>query len=70
MKVTLPIPLVKVTLEMGLNVIPQMEDMQFMQGQDWSSILNQVMDMVERGLIGKIFEMESAAGDTMEIVVK
>lgn len=69
-KITLPIPLVKVTLEVGLNIVPQMEDMNFMQGQDWTSILNQVMDMVERGLIGKIVEMESAAGDTVEIVVK
>ena len=69
-KVTLPIPLVKVTLEVGVNIAPQMQGMEFMQGQDWSQILNQVMDMVERGLIGKIAEMESAAGDTVEIVVK
>lgn len=69
-KVTLPIPLVKVTLEVGLNIVPQMDDMKFMQGQDWTGILNQVMDMVERGLIGKIVELESAAGDTVEIVVK
>lgn len=69
-KVTLPIPLVKVTLEVGANIAPQMEGMEFLQGQDWEKILNQVMDMVERGLIGKIVEMESAAGDTVEIVVK
>mgnify|MGYP003292094568 CR=1 FL=1 len=69
-KVTLPIPLVKVTLEVGVNIAPQMQGMEFLQGQDWSSILNQVMDMVERGLIGKIVEIESAAGDTVEIVVK
>lgn len=69
-KVTLPIPLVKVTMEVGFNIVPQMDDMEFMRGQDWTGILNQVMDMVERGLIGKILEMESAAGDTVEIVVK
>ncbi len=69
-KVTLPIPLVKVTLEVGFNIVPQMDDLEFMRGQDWNGILNQVMDMVERGLIGKIVEIESAAGDTVEIVVK
>lgn len=69
-KIKLPIPLVKVGLEVGFKVVPQMDDMDFMRGQDWNGILNQVMDMVERGLIGKIVEMESAAGDTLEIVVK
>ena len=70
MKITLPLPLVKVALDLGANVLPQMKGMESLKDFDWNQILNQVMDMVERGLIGKILEAESAAGDIMEIVVK
>lgn len=70
MKITLPLPLVKIALDLGTNVLPQMNGMESLKDYDWNEILNQVMDMVERGLIGKILEAQSANGDTMEIVVK
>ena len=70
MKITLPLPLVKIALDLGANVLPQIKGMESLKDYDWNEILNQVMDMVERGLIGKIFEAQSADGDIMEIVVK
>lgn len=70
MKITLPLPLVRIALDLGANVLPQMKGMENLKDYDWNEILNQVMDMVERGLIGKIFEAQSADGDIMEIVVK
>lgn len=70
MKITLPIPLVKIALDLGTNILPQIKGMESLKDYDWNKILNQVMDMVERGLIGKIFEAKSADGDIMEIVVK
>lgn len=70
MKITLPLPLVRIALDLGANVLPQIKGMESLKDYDWNEILNQVMDMVERGLIGKIFEAQSADGDIMEIVVK
>lgn len=70
MKVTLPLPLVKIALDLGTNILPQMNGMENLKDYDWNEILNQVMDMAERGLIGKIFEAESCDGNIMEIVVK
>ena len=32
--------------------------------------MNKVIEMVEKGLIGKIVEVESARGDTVEVIVE
>lgn len=66
-RVNLPMPLVKVCLELGVDIIPSVtEGMDSFRNFD----LNQVMDLAERGLIGRIVEVESAKGDTLEIVVE
>lgn len=32
--------------------------------------LNKIVELVERGMIGKIVEVESSDGDTVEVVVE
>lgn len=65
-KVNLPMSLVKVCLELGVSVAPQMNGMESLQNID----LGKIMDLAERGMIGKLVEVESAQGDTVEIVVE
>lgn len=64
-KVNLPMALVKVALEMGLSM-PQLGLGDKLSGID----LSQVFALVEQGVIGKLVEVESADGDTVEIVVE
>ena len=65
-RVNLPMSLVKVCLEMGVEITPQMTGIEGMKNLD----LNKIMDLAERGLIGKLVEIESADGDIVEIVVE
>lgn len=65
-KVNLPMSLVKICLELGVSVAPQMNGMESLQNID----LGKIMDLAERGMIGKLVEVESAEGDTVEIVVE
>lgn len=65
-KVNLPMSLVKVCLELGVSVAPQMTGIESLQNID----LGKIMDLAERGMIGKLVEVESAEGDTVEIVVE
>lgn len=60
--------LVKVGLELGIDIAPNFTDgkLEPLRSLD----LQKVMDLVERGLIGKIVEVESAEGDTVEVVVE
>ena len=66
-RVNLPMPLVKVALEMGVEIMPQ-----YQQGTDVlkSIDLAKIMELAEQGLIGKLVEVESASGDTVEVVVE
>ena len=65
-KVNVPMPLVKVALELGMDIIPSVNPgMEGFKNFD----LNQVMELAERGLIGRIVEMESADGSRVEVVV-
>jgi transcriptional regulator with XRE-family HTH domain len=65
-KVNVPMPLVKVALELGMDIIPGVNPgMEGFKNFD----LNQVMELAERGLIGRIVEMESADGNRVEVVV-
>lgn len=66
-RVNLPMPLVKVCLELGVDIVPsKTEGMDSLRSID----LNRIMDLVERGVIGKLVEVESADGDTVEVVVE
>ena len=64
-KVNLPMPLVKMALEMGTD-ITQLSGNSSMKEID----IQQVMMLVEQGVIGKIVEIESEDGDLIEIVVE
>jgi len=64
-KVNLPLALAKVVLDSGLPM--QIDGKSFsLQDIDWE----QIMQLVERGMIGKLVEVESAEGDTVEVFVE
>ena len=65
-RVNLPMSLVKVGLEVGLDMSAGVNGMENLKNVD----LSKVLEMVEHGLIGKLVEVESADGDTVEIVVE
>lgn len=64
-RVNLPVPLIKVALEMGMKM-PQISGNEVLNNID----LSQIMALIDRGLIGKLVEIESGDGDTVEIVVE
>lgn len=67
-RVNLPMTLVKFCMEIGVDVVPNIsgENAQMLRSID----MNKVVEMVEKGLIGKLVEIESAEGDTVEVVVE
>ena len=67
-KVNLPMTMVKMAMEIGLDIVPSMGGG---QGNVLKSIdMAKVVKMVEIGLVGKLVEVESAEGDTVEVVVE
>lgn len=64
-KVNLPMSLVKIGIQMGMSM-PQVS------GNDALKSINmeQIFSMVESGVIGKLVEVESSSGETVEIVVE
>ncbi|HPB18095.1 MAG TPA: helix-turn-helix transcriptional regulator [Clostridia bacterium] len=64
-KVNLPMPLVKMGLEMGVKM-PAVSGNEALKGVDFA----QLITLVDQGLIGKLVEVESADGDIVEIVVE
>ena len=66
-KVNLPMTLVKVCLEMGVEMTPNnAKGMESIKNLD----LKQIMDLAEQGALGKLVEVESADGDIVEVVVE
>lgn len=63
-RVNLPMVLIKTALEIGLS-LPQLTGNTALEHID----LEKVMLLVDRGLVGKLIEVESAGGETIEIVV-
>lgn len=64
-RINLPMALVKVGLEIGLKV-PQVADNEHLKNIDFE----QIIAMVESGVIGKLVEVESADGETVYVVVE
>lgn len=64
-RVNLPMGLVKLGLEMGMKM-PQVSGNNAIKDIDFE----QLIYMVESGLIGKLVEVESADGDIVEVVVE
>lgn len=71
-RVNLPMTLVKVCMEIGVEIGPGMAGMTGVGGMESlkNLDLNQIMELAERGLIGKLVEVESAEGDIVEVVVE
>lgn len=65
-RVNLPMSLVKVGLEIGMDMSGSVSGMENLKNVD----LGKVLELVEHGLIGKLVEVESAEGDIVEIVVE
>jgi transcriptional regulator with XRE-family HTH domain len=64
-RVNLPMPLVKLGLEMGMS-FSQVSDNNALKNID----VGQILRLVEKGVIGKLVEVESADGDIVHIVVE
>ena len=64
-RVNLPMALIKVGLEIGMKM-PEVNGNVDLQGIDF----NQILMLVEQGVVGKIVEVESADGDLVEIFVE
>lgn len=64
-KVNLPLSIVKVALSSGMGM-PQISDNKAFQNIDF----DQILAMIEQGIIGKLVEVESADGDKVEIFVE
>ena len=67
-RVNLPMPMIKVCMEIGMNMLPNMggEQAEMFKNVDMSKLVQ----MVELGMTGKLVEVESADGDTVEILVE
>lgn len=65
-RVNLPMSLVKIGMEIGLDFSGSMNGSDALKSLDMSKLL----DLVERGAIGKLVEVESAEGDIVEVVVE
>ena len=65
-QVNLPVPLLRVFLDAGMDIAAQMSGMEALKKLD----MKQIMLLIENGTVGKLVEMESADGDTVEIVVE
>ena len=66
-RVNLPMSLVKVCMEVGVDIAPN-----YVGGVDALRNLDlaKIMDLAERGVIGKLVEVETAGGDVVEVVVE
>ncbi len=64
-RVNLPMQLIKVALEIG-SKIPQIANNEHLKDIDFE----QVIALVESGVIGKLVEVEGADGDVVQVVVE
>ncbi len=64
-RVNLPMAIIKVGIEIGMNM-PEVNGKEVLKGIDF----NQILALVDKGLIGKIVEVERADGDIVEIFVE
>lgn len=65
-QVNLPVPLLRAFLDAGMDIAAEMSGMEALKKLD----MKQIMLLIENGTVGKLVEMESADGDTVEIVVE
>lgn len=65
-RVNLPFALLKALSGTGVDIATQVSGIDVLKGID----LQKILELVENGTVGKIVEIESAKGDTVEIVVE
>ena len=65
-RVNLPIPLLRALSGSGMDIAASVSGMDALKGID----LEKILELVENGTVGKLVEVESANGDTVEIVVE
>ena len=65
-RVNLPMSLVKVCMEIGMDMSGSISGMESVKNIDFSKLIA----LVEQGALGKLVEVESADGDIVEIVVE
>ena len=65
-QVNLPVHLLRAFLDAGMDIAAEMSGMEALKKLD----MKQIMLLIENGTVGKLVEMESADGDTVEIVVE
>lgn len=65
-RVNLPLPLVKVFMDAGMPLEIMSGDGIKNANIDWK----QIMILIENGVVGKLVEIESGDGDTVEVVVE
>lgn len=64
-RVNLPVSLIKAGITMGLNM-PQVNGNDALKNVD----IDMIMQLIDQGIIGKLVEIESADGETVEIYVE
>ena len=64
--VNLPMTMVRVMIEIGMDASGSVCGLDAIKGVDFSKIAQ----LAEKGMVGKFVEVESAEGDTVEIVVE
>ena len=66
-KINLPLPLIKILLNSGASVsMLGGNKAEALNGINWE----QVMTLIDNGVLGKIVEIKSADGDTVEVMVE
>ena len=65
-RVNLPFALLKAFSGTGMDIAASFSGMDALRGID----MEQILTLVENGTVGKLVEVESAQGDTVEIVVE
>ena len=64
-KVNLPLSIIKICLDSGME-LPNINGKETLKNIDF----NQIFMMIEKGIIGKLVEIESSDGDTVSITVE
>ncbi len=65
-RVSIPMSMVQIGMEMGMDFSADYSGNEAMKNIDFGKIIN----LAERGMIGKLVEVESAEGDIVEVVVE
>lgn len=67
-RINLPMTLVKTAMEIGVDIVPHLDggNDEVLKNLDMAKVVK----IVETGLVGKLVEVESTEGDTVEVIVE